>query len=50
MKNLFKEALMNLYNNRELIREYGKNGRKAIEKKWDWDYRLEGFKRIFEQF
>ena len=46
----FKEALMKLYNNRNLIIEYGKNGRKAIEKKWDWKYRLEGFKRIFEQF
>tara|TARA_Y100000591_G_C21755583_1_gene657185 strand:- start:24 stop:1076 length:1053 start_codon:yes stop_codon:yes gene_type:complete len=46
----FKDALMKLYNNRELLREYGKNGRKAIEKKWDWTYRLEGFKRIFEQF
>ena len=41
---------MALYNNRNLIIEYGKNGRKAIEKKWDWEYRLEGFQRIFEQF
>ena len=46
----FKDALMKLYNNRELIRKYGKNGRKAIEKKWDWTYRLEGFMRIFQQF
>ena len=46
----FKDALMKLYNNRELLREYGKNGRKAIEKKWDWAYRLEGFKRVFQQF
>ena len=46
----FKDALIQLYNNRELIVEYGKNGRKAIEKKWDWKYRLEGFKRIFNQF
>tara|TARA_B100000900_G_scaffold273642_1_gene233812 strand:+ start:603 stop:1652 length:1050 start_codon:yes stop_codon:yes gene_type:complete len=46
----FKDALMNLYNNRKIIREYGKNGRKAIEKKWSWENRLEGFKRIFEQF
>lgn len=46
----FKDALMKLYNNRELIVEYGKNGRKAIEKKWDWKYRLEGYKRILSQF
>ena len=46
----FKDALMKLYNNRNLVIEYGKNGRKAIEKKWDWEYRLEGFQRIFEQF
>ena len=46
----FKDALMKLYNNRELIVEYGKNGRKAIEKKWDWKYKLEGFKRVFQQF
>ena len=45
----FKDALMKLYNNRELIVEYGKNGRKAIEVKWDWKYRLEGFRRMFEQ-
>jgi len=45
----FKDALMKLYNNRELIIEYGKNGRKAIEVKWDWKYRLEGFQRMFEQ-
>ena len=29
----FKSALMKLYNNRQLIIDYGKNGRKAIEKK-----------------
>ena len=40
---------MKLYNNRELIVKYGENGRKAIEKKWDWKCRLEGFKRMFEQ-
>ena len=45
----FKDALMKLYNNRELIIEYGKNGRKAIELKWDWKYRLEGFQRMFNQ-
>jgi len=44
----FKGALMKLYNNRQLIIDYGKNGRKAIEKNWDWKYRLEGFKRMFE--
>ena len=46
----FKDALLKLYENRNLIVEYGKNGRKAIEKKWDWKYRLEGFKRVFQQF
>jgi glycosyltransferase involved in cell wall biosynthesis len=45
----FKDALMKLYNNRELIVEYGRNGRKAIEVKWDWKYRLEGFERMFAQ-
>ena len=45
----FKDALMKLYNNRELIVEYGRNGRKAIEVKWDWKYRLEGFNRMFSQ-
>ena len=44
----FKEALMKLYNNRELIVEYGRNGRKAINVKWDWKYRLEGFEKMFE--
>ena len=44
----FKEALMQLYNNRELIVEYGKNGRKAIEVKWDWKFRTEGFERMFK--
>ena len=44
----FKDALMKLYNNRELIVEYGRNGRKAIEVKWDWKYRLEGFQRMFD--
>ena len=46
----FKDALMKLYNNRELIIEYGINGRKAIEVKWDWKDRVEGFKRMFERF
>ena len=45
----FKDALMKLYNNRELIVEYGRNGRKAIEVKWDWKDRIEGFKRMFDQ-
>ncbi len=45
----FKDALMKLYNNRELIVEYGMNGRKAIEVKWDWKDRLEAFKKIFNQ-
>ena len=44
----FKSALMKLYNNRQLIIDYGANGRKAIEKKWDWKDRLEGFERVFE--
>ena len=41
-----KKALLFLYNNRELIVKYGMNGRKAIEVKWDWKNRLDGFKRI----
>ena len=45
----FKDALMKLYNNRELIIEYGINGRKAIEVKWDWKDRIKGFKRLFDQ-
>ena len=48
-ESAFKSALMTLYNNRQLIIDYGKNGRKAIESKWDWKYRLEGFTRLFEQ-
>ena len=47
---LRQNALMFLYNNRKLIVKYGMNGRKAIEVKWDWKYRLEGFQRMFEQF
>jgi len=43
-----KKALMFLYNNRELIVKYGMNGRKAIEVKWDWKTRLEGFKKMIE--
>lgn len=44
----FKSSLMKLYNNRQLIIDYGENGRKAIEKKWDWKDRLESFKKMFE--
>jgi len=44
----FKEALMKLYNNRNLLAIYGRNGRRAIEVNWDWKYRLDGFKNAFD--
>jgi hypothetical protein len=31
-----ESALLHLYNNRNLIVNYGQNGRKAIEMDWDW--------------
>jgi glycosyltransferase involved in cell wall biosynthesis len=43
----FKKALMTLYNNRELLAIYGKNGRRAIDVNWDWKYRLDGFENAF---
>lgn len=43
----FKKALMTLYNNRKLLAIYGNNGRKAIDVKWYWKYRLDGFKKCF---
>jgi len=44
----FKGALMKLYNNRNLLAIYGRNGRRAIEVNWDWKYRLDGFKNAFD--
>ena len=38
-----KDALMHLYNNRNLIVEYGNNGRKAIENSWDWNNKVKQF-------
>jgi glycosyltransferase involved in cell wall biosynthesis len=44
-----KKALMFLYNNRKLIVELGINGRKAIQVKWDWKNRLDGFKKLIDE-
>lgn len=41
------EALLKLYNNRKLIIEYGKNGREAIEKSWDWSIKVNQFYDFF---
>lgn len=38
-----EKALLLLYNNRKLIEKYGDNGRKAIEKEWDWSKKAKQF-------
>ncbi len=38
-----EKALLLLYNNRNLIVKYGDNGRKAIEKDWDWSKKAQQF-------
>jgi glycosyltransferase involved in cell wall biosynthesis len=40
-------ALEKLYNNRNLIVEYGTNGRIAIEKKWLWTKQVKQFYKCF---
>lgn len=44
-----KSALLRLYENRETLIEYGKNGREAIEKKWAWDKGVKQFYDFFVQ-
>jgi hypothetical protein len=43
-----KNALFKLYDNRNLIVEYGLNGRKAIEKCWDWSIKIQQYYDIFD--
>jgi glycosyltransferase involved in cell wall biosynthesis len=40
-------ALLYFYQNREKMIEYGKNGREAIEKKWDWKKNANQFYNFF---
>ena len=40
-------ALQNLYNNREIIVQFGKNGRAAIEKTWSWSEKVKQFYDVF---
>ena len=42
-------ALMYLEQNRHLIIEYGKNGRRSIEKSWDWKIKVNQFYNFFEE-
>ena len=44
-----KKALLTLYDNRNLIIEMANNGRKAIEKKWDWKIRANEFYKLFDK-
>ena len=42
-----EDALLKLYNNRDSIVEYGKNGRIAIVKSWDWSIKVNQFYDFF---
>jgi hypothetical protein len=41
-------ALLYLYDNRNLIKLYGENGRMAIEKCWDWRIKVKQFFSLFD--
>jgi glycosyltransferase involved in cell wall biosynthesis len=43
-----KRALLKLYNNRNIIVDYGKNGRKAIEDTWQWKQKVKQFYAFFD--
>ena len=43
-----KEVLLYLYENRDIIVEYGLNGRNITENNWDWKVKTEQFFKVFE--
>jgi glycosyltransferase involved in cell wall biosynthesis len=49
IKSELKQALSTLYNNRDMIVDFGKNGRRAIEKSWDWSIKSQQFYELFNQ-
>lgn len=42
-----EKALLNFYQNREIMIEYGKNGREAVETRWDWQKNVNQFYNFF---
>jgi len=47
--NILKRELEFLYNNRDIIVQYGQNGRKAIEKSWSWKHNANYFYSFIEK-
>ena len=44
-----KNNLIYLYNNRNIIKEYGMNGRKLMELEWNWEKQSQQYSSFFEK-